>query len=639
MHGLVNAIRLYRLGVENCLMKHLRPRRRAGRPVLSARVLRLACLLALLAVAVPASSDTVAVKVKGINDTLTANARKVMSLTADHDKGWPAAKIRRLYRLAPEEIRKALQPYGYFNPSIDGNLKQPAEDDDQWQATFRVKHGPATKISKLNLAVEGPGKEQSAIVHALHDTDLEAGDRLIQSRYKNTKNSLASAARQSGYLNAQFSQSAIRVDPKQNTAAIDLVLNTGTRYYFGDVAFHQSVLADQFAQRFVPFAAGEPFSDDKLLQLQLKLAKTDYYKAIDVSAKRDQPTLRHVGSPWLENMIFGDDPIWSATNQLRVPVNVRAKASPPIHYRMSGGYGTNTGPRVGLGLDLRHINRYGHQFHADLQVSQVKQRLHASYDIPIRNVNSDKLSFTGDIANEDFGDITSFRYGVGAVRDIGWRFGRRRVSLHFLRSTYDLHDGAGDRTENLLYPEYNISFKRANKSLNPTRGVSASVDVRGGSSAVLSATNFMRGDVEAKAIYPLASKLDGLVRGHFGALGASDFAALPPSQRFFAGGQHSVRGYGYQSISPTNGDRVDVGGKFVATASVEADYWVYGSFGAAAFFDMGDAANNLNFDFKRGVGIGFRWASPVGMVAIDVTHPLDDQGSPVSLGISIGPRL
>jgi len=585
------------------------------------------------------AADTVNVSIEGINDTLAGNARKVMSLTENHKKPWSSQKIRRLYRLAPGEIKKALQPYGYFNPNVSASLKPPKKGSKTWHAKFNIHHGPATQIASLKLAVNGPGRYQPSIRKVLHDTKLKTGERLVQSEYKSTKNALESAARSAGYLSAHFSQSTIRVNPKQNQADIRLVLDTGPRYYFGHVKFKQSVLRDNFVRRFVPFKPGEPFSDSKLIKLQLKLAKTNYYSTVDVSAERDKPTLTSGEPSWFHQMIFGNNPLRPAHSELRVPVVVHAKPSPPVHYRISAGYGTNTGPRTDQGLDLRHINGYGHSFHLNLRLSQIKQQLHFSYDIPIRQVNSDKLSFTGDIANTKYGDITAFSYGAAAQRDVGWKYGRRHAALHFLRSTYNLHDGAGNRTEDLLYPEYHLSFKRANKSLNPTRGLSASIDIRGGSSSLLSATNFVRGDIQAKAIYPLASWVDALVRGHFGALGASDFAKLPPSQRFFAGGEHSVRGYGYQSISPTNGNRVDVGGKFLATASVETDYWVYGNFGFATFFDIGDAANSLKFHFKRGVGAGFRWASPVGMVAIDFTHPLNGNRFPVSFGISIGPQL
>jgi len=138
---------------------------------------------------------------------------------------------------------------------------------------------------------------------------------------------------------------------------------------------------------------------------------------------------------------------------------------------------------------------------------------------------------------------------------------------------------------------------------------------------------------------PVTSKGRLLVRGQFGATGVNDFKDLPPSQRYFAGGDSSVRGYGYQSISPTNSDKEDIGGRYLATGSVEGNYFFYKKFGAALFADAGDAANTLNFDFKKSVGIGFRWGSPVGMVRLDLAHPLDDPDSSFRIHFSLGPDL
>jgi len=100
-----------------------------------------------------------------------------------------------------------------------------------------------------------------------------------------------------------------------------------------------------------------------------------------------------------------------------------------------------------------------------------------------------------------------------------------------------------------------------------------------------------------------------------------------------------VRGYGYQQISPENADGDNIGGRYLAVGSIEADYKVYKDYGLAAFFDVGDVANTTSFDLKRGVGIGFRWASPVGQIRLDLAHPLDDPDSDFRIHFSLGPDL
>lgn len=609
--------------------------------------LRLCWCLALLWLVVAgvvlarAFADDIDVKIQGIGDPLKTNVRKSLSVAGEHKQPWSADQVQRLYRLAPKEIKKALQPYGYFNASIDEHLDKPSGDSKTWTARFRIKHGPPTKITRLNISVEGPGDKLDAAQHALHSTQLKKGQRLIQSRYSNTKGALHDAAYNAGYLDAKFTQSAIRVNPEDNTAEIDLVLNTGERYYFGPVTFDQDLLADEFVHRFVPFTSGQPYDAEQLIDLQLALSDSDYYRQVEIEAPRGKATRAPSVDQWFYDMVYPPQDPLASIGQLRIPVTVKAQPSKGQSYRVAPGYGTDTGPRLGLGVKFRHLNRYGHQFRTDLRISQRQRTLRSSYDIPIGDVVRDKLSFTGKISNEDYGDITSTVYGLGVVRDTGWSLGRKRAYLKLEREYYDLGDGrGGSRHSTLLYPGYNFTLKKADDPLFTRKGASLSFDTRGASDVLGSSTNFFRADVSGHAVVPMTASTRLVMRAEFGAISTDDFKEVPPSQRFFAGGSRSVRGYSYQSISPTNDDNDDIGGRYLATGSVEGDWFFYKKFGVAAFFDAGDVENSLgDLDFKKGVGIGFRWGSPVGMVRLDVAHPLDGSHSPVHIHFSLGPDL
>lgn len=583
-------------------------------------------------------ADRVDVRIEGIGGALLDNVRKALSVNQPHEEAWSQAKIRRLYRLAPNEIKKALAPYGYYNPTIRHSLK--AQDDNGgWQAIFEIKRGPATRVTRLNLAVRGPGDEYDAIVDALDQSKLEQGKRLIHADYTATKNALYNAAYDAGYLDARFEASTIRVNPDANQAEIDLVLDTGERYYFGDVEFDQTVLADDFAHRFVPIKPGAPFDAERLIDMQLILSDTDYFSEIQVQAEHDQATRSAVIDDWFYDLIYPPQDPLESIGQLRVPVRVTAEPSKPQSYMLSAGYGTDTGPRVGVGVKFRHLNRRGHQFGSDLRLSAVKQSLQANYDIPIRNVAKDRLRFSATVSNEELGDISSLNYGVGAARDTGWALGRQRSYINLEREIYDLEDGEGDRTATLLYPGYTITLKKADSLLDTRKGIGLSLDVHGASEALASSVDFVQAKLTGNVVLPLTERSRLLLRSEFGATEVDDFDKLPPSQRFFAGGDRSVRGYGYQQISPENDDGDNVGGRYLAVGSIETDYRVYKNYGVAAFFDIGDAANSTNFDFKRGVGIGFRWASPVGMVRLDLAHPLDDEDSNFRIHFSLGPDL
>src|SRR5207237_295492 len=115
--------------------------------------------------------------------------------------------------------------------------------------------------------------------------------------------------------------------------------------------------------------------------------------------------------------------------------------------------------------------------------------------------------------------------------------------------------------------------------------------------------------------------------------------SLPSALLFRAGGDGSVRGYGYQSLGVPQVDAI-VGGRYLATGTVEAIHWLgpaYPQWGVAAFVDAGNAGNRFS-DLQPvvGTGVGARWRSPVGVLDLDVAHGLDNGSTRIhfSLGVT-----
>ena len=137
---------------------------------------------------------------------------------------------------------------------------------------------------------------------------------------------------------------------------------------------------------------------------------------------------------------------------------------------------------------------------------------------------------------------------------------------------------------------------------------------------------------------PVFARSRVLLRAEAGGTLLEEFSDLPPSQRFFAGGDQSVRGYGYQSIGPVNADGEVIGGAFLSTLSAELETPVHGPWGVAVFIDAGGVDDDPNPALKRGVGAGLRYLSPVGAIQLDLAHPLDGEqrGVRLHLGIRVG---
>ena len=596
-------------------------------------------LLALVLAAPLAWADSVSVKIKGVEGPLEDNIKAFLSIGADHEKPWSANHIARLHRRARGEIESALQPFGYYQPVITTALDA---DGEEWTARYTVDKGLPTKIEKLVLEARGEGAENPQVQKALRASKLALGERLIHSEYNSTKNAMIQAAYDSGFLDAAYKQSAIRVTPEANRAEVALTLTTGPRYYFGPVSIEQDILNPDFVQRYVPIEPGAPFNSTRLNELQLALTDTGYFSQVEIEADRkgivEQPIKRKKKNDIvLPRTMFRRLSGPPNARRPHLPITVRTQPSKSQKYSASAGFGTDTGPRVGLGLELRRLNQRGHKFRSDLQISQIKQALTARYIIPIDEVARDHLTFAATAKSEEFGDATSNSFILSASAEDSWVWGRRRIYLNAERENFDF--GEGSRTSDLLYPGFTLSFEKADDPLRTRRGVSLSADIHGGTESIFSSTDFLQLKFTGAGVLPLGPRARLLTRGELGATETSDFSQLPPSQRFFTGGDCSVRGYSFQTISPVNSDNDDIGGRYLGVFSVETEYLFYKDYGAALFFDAGDAANTTSLDLKRGVGIGLRWLSPVGMIRLDFAHPLDDPDSNFAFHFSLGPDL
>lgn len=107
--------------------------------------------------------------------------------------------------------------------------------------------------------------------------------------------------------------------------------------------------------------------------------------------------------------------------------------------------------------------------------------------------------------------------------------------------------------------------------------------------------------------------------------GAGQFE-LPPDQRFYGGGSATVRGFKYQSIGPLFPDNNPIGGTAIDAGTIEFRQRLFRDFGVATFADAGQvSADNAPFSgaLRVGIGVGFRYYTPIGPVRLDVAVPLN----------------
>ncbi|MBP6798291.1 MAG: BamA/TamA family outer membrane protein, partial [Luteimonas sp.] len=163
--------------------------------------------------------------------------------------------------------------------------------------------------------------------------------------------------------------------------------------------------------------------------------------------------------------------------------------------------------------------------------------------------------------------------------------------------------------------------------------------LRSGVEGIGSDANFVQLHARASTFKGIGEKSRLILRAEAGYTWTNSLVDLPPSLRFYAGGDRSIRGYEWREVGPrieTDSGRYAVGAKNVVTASAEFEHYFLGDWGAAVFVDSGSAFDGTAPDWHTGVGIGARWRSPVGPLKLDVARGLDHPDSPFTVGLSIG---
>lgn len=589
-------------------------------PPYRTRALRFVALVVLLALGATAEAARIVTTIGGIDGDLKIAALAGLDLTQYAGRDISAAQARRLYERAPAQIAAALEPYGYYDTSVTGELKETAEG---WNAELNVKPGDPVEVAELDLKLDGPARELNSVRLALRAFQPKTGRPMNHDAYERGKGAIQAALFAEGFLDAKLVTHRVEVTRSAHKATIHLAWEPGQRYRIGKTEFEGSQFNDEFLVRYLPWNEGDFYTQEQLLSLQQRLNEADYFAVVDVN-------------PDVENAADGI-----------VPIKVALAPAKRSIYTGGVFVGTDTGLGVRGGLDRRWMNRRGHKFKSELILAQRLTSASALYQIPLPGPDSRSFNFGVNYRDEDTETTRSKTSTLVASETRQWLGFTRTLGLHLQTGDFEI----GDRKEvafrgnsTILYPQFALTRKRADDPLFVRRGYSVNLLARAAAQGVLSDTNFvqLRGDV--KWIRALKPRHRLILRGTVGTSWVDQFDELPPDLRFFAGGDRSLRGYGYQTVGPdliVDPDKkpVVIGGKHLLTGSAEYEYYFKPKWGIATFVDAGDAFSGTKFEPKIGAGLGLRWRSPVGMVRFDLGVPLREPKDGVQIHLVIGPDL
>lgn len=565
--------------------------------------------LFLVALLLP-SSLAAELTVTGADSELERNVRAFATIASEpcDAEAWI---VRRRFRALESEARKALEPFGYYEPTIATSL---STDDDCWSATISIDPGEPVLLRRVEIRIDGAAASDPAFDTLIESSPLIQGQVLRHADYDRFKKSLQIRAADRGYFEAAYTLSQLDVWPKEGVADIALHFTSGPRFRISQIRQEQGFIDPAIVAAYLDLEVGAYYDSEDMARAYRDLSDSAYFGQIEIV-------------PDVANAADG-----------QVPVRVILQPGTRIEYTLGVGASTDYGPRFRSGFRNNRVNRKGHRLITDLGAAEKVQGMAVEYRIPLSDPRREWFSLTGGYVNEevDTFDNETQRLGVRwskAMSDT-WL---RTVSVDASRESFEVGEDVDTRRS--IVPAINLDHKRADRDIFPNRGRRFGFEVRGTDEAIGSSMSFLQATAWFRWIRSFGQSNRLLARFNAGVTESSDFSKLSPSVRFFAGGDVSVRGYDYNTLGPTDAEGNVVGGANLLVGSLEYERHLKGNFYGALFVDAGNAFDDTDFDAEVGTGVGIKWLSPLGPLRLYLGYPVSSDEKSLRLHLRLGADL
>ena len=520
-----------------------------------------------------------------------------------------------------DTVATAVEPFGYYNSETNVTL---SEDD---KVTVTVSLNTPLTINKVTREIIGAGREDKAFRARFNSLKLKQGDVLNQTIYESFKSSMFNYALSNGYFDFFWQATRLDLVREEKQANVLLIAQSGPQYQFGELQFVDDDKSRAIIERLKPFKTRDAYSSAVLADFNRSLSQSGYFTRVIAR------------------------PVVSEAKERLVPIEIALIHRPTDAFNVALGAATDTGPRIRLGWERPWVNSRGHSISSDIFVSEPEQSVTADYRIPMKNITQDYASIEAgyqfiEYSNTSFESetlsLSAHRYWQDT--NSPWQ---HDGSVTYLRETYDQGE-LTTNTTSLVLPGYSLSYRKKDNDLNIDNGLYVQMLAQVGREGWGSDIDFAKAVVEAMYIFTFNDAHRITLRGELGAIDASNFDEVPTSLRFYAGGDRSIRGFDFRDISPqanvvnpeTGEISLDsIGGRYLATSSIEYAYQVADNWRIAAFVDVGTATNDIDSDFSVGVGPGIQWISPIGPVRAYIARGFSPEGNDWNFHLMLGPEL
>ena len=502
-------------------------------------------------------------------------------------------------RRAQREIPELLATEGFFSGKVVLHSVS-----STGMLELEVIPGQRTVVNEVNIEFLGdislPEAQRKMRVQQLRAAwQLPSGMPFRAISWDYAKTDFLAQVSRKDYAAARLGESTAQVDPSKASANLHIVVDSGPKFLFGELQVNGLERYGKWViNRQAVFSPGQPYDRDLLLAFQNRLQNLPQLSSVIVNFDII------AGNP-LENTDQGT---------VTAPVTVQVTEARSRKIAVGIGYSTNNGVRNEVNYQSYNFLNQAWTLSGAAVYEKNRQTVSAGIDTqpnPVGyhltwNASGEKTQIQGlDTIRDKFGVTRSRnRFDIETGIGLNWQQEHR------------IPEGGIRETDQALVLDWHWNNRTVDNPLFPMSGGITEFRLGGASKSLLSDQDFVRGYFRQQTWIPFSRSDVISLRVEGGYTASTTRLGIPQEYLFRVGGTQTVRGFAFQSLGVIEGDAV-VGGRVMATGSAEYTHW-FGNWGAALFYDAGGAADVApDLRMSQGYGIGARWRSPVGPLALD----------------------
>lgn len=592
---------------------------------LKRQLARVLCVLLVASIWLGARSESFALTLAGLNPARTYRVKgivisgnkafsddQLLGLIETARRPWYQFWKKRppfepdTFRSDLDRLRRFYQSRGYYNARVTYDL---TVEGDLVTARIKLVENQPVRVDKIAIKVKGPGPPPERLEPALK-LPLREGEVFDEGAYQLTQQNLRDLYMEKGYAHAKVQRRAVvRVGP--NRARVRYTVEPGVRAVFGStIVVGTRHVKPEIVLRELTYREGERFSPQKIESSRKNILALNLFSSVRFNLKRDR------ARPGV------------------VPVEIQVHEKPPR--RVSIGLGYNTETLFNAGLQWQHYNFLGggRQLSLAVTYSSVASSLEAKLVQPhlfsrgsrgvLEAQEQQQVYQTYTLTNSRLRPRIEDQFSPS----LSWFFGYRLEYLKFNSvSASTIAALGGIRRQGILSGPYlGVILNTTDNPFSPQHGVVLSFRANQAGEIWGGDYRYFKLQAEARDYHligwrtVLATRLKIGLADTFG-----PHRDIPLSERFYSGGEGSVRGYGLRRIGPLSTSNDPLGGLSLVEGSVELRRPIWDKLSGAVFFDFGQVSTH-SFDLpvdalRYGYGPSLAFATPVGLLRIDLGFP------------------